>query len=267
MLDQKQIAIAVAFNAKASDVIWRVADLPPNFRCGGAPPNSVAFALMVAIYQECEGIQADGILGPDTFALMQMTHTLDPQGSVAPSGDLYIDAVLHFAFSKVGVREDGCHPRSDVAIFLDAAGGRLQDGSVWGQAFAYWAYTTGAGWLGLETTAPKAVSAAHAWNLAKQSGSTVITASEIREGATVLAGDQVFRVRNGHLDDIKAISNGCLPTCYTAIIERRVGSILYTIEGNVNQSGSHEGSGVYRRSYSLQSDTLLGVVRHTASGG
>jgi hypothetical protein len=70
-MTHSDVANAVAKNAKSAGIEWRTSSLPLIFRFGHAPPNSVAFALMVAVYQSCNGLSVDGILDENTISVMR----------------------------------------------------------------------------------------------------------------------------------------------------------------------------------------------------
>lgn len=261
-MTDEQIAKAARYNAKQCPESWEPSDLPWPFWLYGA--GSDELAIHTAVHQMYEGLPVDGMLGPNTLNSIVMTFSLEEtEAEELPAG--LAGATVLRAASQVGVREVGNNSGPEVDKYIKYGGGSLSADPAWCQFFAYWCSGKAAEGLGKDTSSPKTGGVVDCWLKSKYTESEQIWPYEVQRGEkTVQPGDQMCRVRNSKPGDVEKVRMGQRVPGHTGIVERVEGSKIYTIEGNTNAAGSREGDGVYRKSISLDSDVLIGFIRHVA---
>jgi hypothetical protein len=261
MLDDEQLAKATAYNMKKDGSLWSHSDLPWPFT--RYQTSTGDFAVLVCFHQMHEGLADDGMLGPNTLASIQSTFGTTEPSVAVPDDGTYGGKIYSLAASQVGVREHGRNSGPEVDMYIRAGGGDVDSDPAWCQYFAYWAVSTAAEQMGGKTTSPKTGGVVKCWLRSEDSGSAQILPQDVLDGKVQLrAGDQMCRVRNGKPEDVAKVYAGIVRQGHTGIVERVVGTTVYTVEGNTNKAGSREGDGVYRKSIDLKSDVLIGFIRH-----
>lgn len=134
---------------------------------------------------------------------------------------------LSIAASNVGVSEKpkGSNSGPEVDIYLRSVG--LKSGYSWCMAFVYWCVNTASKELDVANPLVKTGGVLRQWN------ETNCRKCPARSKA-VKAGD-IFIMEFGH------------GMGHTGFVEKVVGGMIHTIEGNTNDDGSREGYEVARR--------------------
>ena len=140
---------------------------------------------------------------------------------------------LEIALKNEGVSEKpkGSNSGPEVDIYLKCVG--LGKGYSWCMAFVYWCVNTAAKELNVPNPLIKTGGVLKQWN------ETTLRKFPTRASA-VKPGD-IFIMEFGH------------GTGHTGFVEKIVGGLVYTIEGNTNDDGSREGYEVARRQRAIGS--------------
>lgn len=259
-MNQEQIDKAREYNSRQEDNLWYSTELPWPF--SSVDPSGDEFVYLTWMHQSHEGLDADGMFGPKTLA-----SVLETFGSVEPVdpgiGSPYGLLVVKRAASQLGVREVGKNSGPHVDAYIKYGHGNVDNDPPWCQYFTYWCYGTAADARDRKTTAPMTGGVIKCWQKSETTGSLRMFPEEILSGAReLMPGDQMIRVRNGKPEDVTKVLAGSITYGHTGVVERVDGETVYTIEGNTNLAGSREGDGVYRKSINLNSDILVGFIRH-----
>lgn len=174
-------------------------------------------------------LTADGQVGPVTWAAMFGSASLPPTAK----GGALAQAALRHAASQAGVSEEppGSNRGDEVEDYLSSVG--LGGGNAWCAAFVYWCVEKAAAELGSANCLPKTGLVLGMWSRAKKAGLPVVTATEARAQPSLVTSGMIFIMDHGggrgHTGFVKELSNGRLAT----------------VEGNSNDGGSREGTGVF----------------------
>ena len=174
-------------------------------------------------------LAVDGQVGPVTWAALFGPASLPPM----PEGGALAAAALRHAGRKVGVLEDppGSNGGREVEAFLDSVG--LGAGHAWCAAFVYWCVDRAAAELGRPNLMPRTGGVLDMWRKAKKAGLPCVPAAEARARPSLVTSGMVFVMDHGggrgHTGFVRSFSDGRLAT----------------VEGNSNNGGSREGTGVF----------------------
>ena len=166
----------------------------------------------------------EALFGPES-----VTTATVPQGA-------YLAEVLRLARTAADkpVRED---PRNsnrgpDVETYLRSVG--LGPGYAWCAAFVYWCAQQAAKTLGCANPLVQTAGCLDHWKRAPGQGAKRIMAARAIAQPELVKPGMVLMIDHG-----RGLGQ-------TGIVERRVGGLIYTIEGNTDASRGREGGGVYR---------------------
>lgn len=191
-------------------------------------------------------LTVDGRVGPVTWAALFGTASLPPL--VVGSG--LAEAALRVAAEQLGIAEDppGSNRGAAVEEFLDAVD--LGPGNAWCAAFVYWCADRAARETGLPNRLPRTGGVLDMWRRARRAGLPCITAAEAAAQPALVTSGMVFVMDHGagrgHTGFVRSLANGR----------------LCTIEGNSNDGGSREGTGVFeltRRTLGSVSTGFIGL--------
>ncbi len=203
---------------------------------GGFGTNTVdAVELFQMRHSDLEGdpLIVDGRVGAATWGALFGRETVPASPLVADS-DL-ANEVLSVASSQVGKLEQplGSNSGPEVDAYLASVG--LDPGNFWCMAFVFWCFREAAKNLGKKNPAVKTGGVLDAWNQARSSGIATLTTENALHNPGKIKPGMVFIMSTGG-------GSG-----HTGIVVAVRGSVLETIEGNTNDSGSRNGIGVFRR--------------------
>jgi hypothetical protein len=205
-----------------------------------------AVKLFQARYTDLAGqpLKIDGILGAITWAALFQTASTT-QTLKAPN--VLLEKALDVAISQVGKMESpvGSNWGKQVSEYLKSVG--LYRPNAWCMAFVYWCYEQAAKDLGRPNPLVRTGGVIGGWNHSK--AKKIHTKEAVENPSLVLPG-QIF---------IISIGRGL---GHTGIIEHVKGGILTTIEGNTNEGGSREGTGVFRRTSRKIKDINRGFLQY-----
>lgn len=190
-------------------------------------------------------LEIDGRVGIQTWgALFGRAAVVTPvvpaaAGGAAPASgrNRLLGAVLDFAISEIGVKEDplGSNKGKRVVEYL-ASVGFPKGGEPWCAAFVYFCFQHAARQLGLpKNPVIRSASVLDHWNRARAGGVRVLLHDEALDDPREVKPGMIFIISTG---------NG---TGHTGLVKEVVGGKLVTIEGNTNDDGSREGVGVFQR--------------------
>jgi hypothetical protein len=147
--------------------------------------------------------------------------------------------VLEIAITQIGVEEAPGHRNTgkEVEKYLASVG--LQSGLPWCMAFAYWCYGESAKELGVANFLIRTGGVLHQWN--EQQPIRKIVLDKVLKNPSIIKPGAIFIMDYGK------------GTGHTGIVEKIVGNLVHTIEGNTNDEGSREGYEVCRRTRKLSS--------------
>lgn len=191
---------------------------PSNGFFGEATEN------IVKIFQEKNQLRDDGIVGRLSWDRLH-----SPRVNVPVSSNILRIRALQIMNTQLFVREKtGKNDGAEVEAYLKSVG--LGAGYPWCQASVYWSYDLAAKHLSVPNPVPRTGGVLECLRQAKAKGYTIIYDPE-----QYMQGDQFimdFGGGKGH----------------TGLIEAKVFTNLYTIEGNTNDEGSRDGNGMFERS-------------------
>ncbi|WP_372622564.1 peptidoglycan-binding protein [Falsiroseomonas sp.] len=168
--------------------------------------------------------------------------------AISPGGAL-AEAALAVARTQIGVTETppGSNRGPEVERYLASVG--LGGGFAWCAAFVHWCGEEGAKQAGLANRVPRTAGVLEMWRRAQRDGLPCVTAEAAREQPGLVTAGMVFIMRFS------------ATTGHTGFVEARDSGRLVTIEGNSNDSGSREGTGVFRLTRrTLGMPQLLGFI-------
>jgi len=187
----------------------------------------------VIAFQKANNLKPDGIVGELTVRVLKNGL---PKPEVVTSDNLSLLA-LQIAKTQLHVREKtGKNDGEAVESYLKSVA--LGKGYAWCAAFVYWCFSEAAKQLDVPNPLYKTAGVLHHWNNTKG----------LKTKTNPQAGD-IFIMDYGK-------GNG-----HTGIVERVVGDIVHTIEGNTNSASSREGDGVYLRARKM--NTIVGYIRYS----
>ncbi len=124
----------------------------------------------------------------------------------------------------------------------------LNPGYAWCQAFVYWCFANAAARLNYRCPVIRTAGVLDCWN--KTSTSQKITkAAVLKDPSLVLPGYQFILLYGG--------GKG-----HTGIVEKAEGQVIYTIEGNSNDTGGREGYEVVRHKRLITDKALCGFIKY-----
>ena len=190
-------------------------------------------------------LSADGEVGELSWGALFGAATLP---KIAAGGAL-AEAALAVARKEIGVSEEppGSNSGKKVEAYLKSVG--LNGGYAWCAAFVYWCAAEAAKQTGLPNRLPRTAGVLNMWNRARADGLPCVSAEQAREQPALVTAGMVF------------IMKFSATTGHTGFVEAREAGRLVTIEGNSNDGGSREGTGVFRLTRrTLGMPQLLGFI-------
>lgn len=181
----------------------------------------------VKLLQTRAGLEADGIVGPLTWATLFDA----PVAVVAAAGSAFTAAALQAAQEQVGVTEQPGNRGPQIEAYLASVG--LTPGRPWCVAFVYWCFARAAREWEIENPLSRTGGVLHHWSLAPDS--VKIAPQAPIDDLRVITPGSLFLIDHGY---------GRGHMGFVLAVER---TGLRTIEGNTNFAGSREGDGVRRR--------------------
>lgn len=189
-------------------------------------------------------LKIDGVLGAISWSAL-FRNTELPTAPKAPNA--LLEKALEVAISQIGKMESppGSNWGEPVRTYLNSVG--LDSPNAWCMAFVYWCYNKAAEELGRTNPLVKTGGVLKGWN--ESTGKKILMADAIIKPSLVLPG-QIFVFSTGG------------GFGHTGIVENVSGGILTTIEGNTNEGGSREGTGVFRRNARKIKDINRGFIEY-----
>jgi hypothetical protein len=187
-------------------------------------------------------LDVDGRVGPLTWASL---FAIPAVPVVTDPGNPLLVETLRFAAKQIGVMEQplGSNRGPQVDFYLKSVGADL--GTPWCAAFVYFCFQQAAVGLGSANPVIRTASVLDHWNRAGAAGIPRLGRDECVATPSLVRPGMIFIIIN---------SNG---SGHCGLVESVTGSLLTTIEGNTNDTGSREGIGVFRR----QKRTIASVSR------
>jgi hypothetical protein len=150
------------------------------------------------------------------------------------SGGALAKATLAVARSQIGVGEKppGSNRGPEVEAYLQSVG--LGGGHPWCAAFVHWCAEQAATKAGQPNPVPPTGGVLEMWRRARKAGLPLVEATDAIAQPALVKSGMVF------------IMQFSATTGHTGFVEERDGGRLVTIEGNSNDGGSREGTGVFR---------------------
>jgi hypothetical protein len=150
------------------------------------------------------------------------------------TGGALAKATLDMARSQIGVSEQpsGSNRGKEVEAFLQSVG--LGGGNPWCAAFVHWCAEQAAAKIGQPNPVPRTGGVLEMWRRARKAGLPLVEASAAVAQPALVKSGMVF------------IMQFSATTGHTGFVEDRDGGRLVTIEGNSNDGGSRDGTGVFR---------------------
>ncbi len=190
----------------------------------------------VRLFQTRAGFEADGIVGPVSWALL----FADPAPVVDAAPTALLARVVLVAATQVGKREQGGTNRGpEVDAYVRAAGLDPAGGHPWCQAFVYWCFAEAARAEGVQNPCVKTARVMEHW--ARSPVATRVAASTALDHPGRVVPGSVLVIDHGH------------GFGHTGLVERVDNGMLHTIEGNTNETGGREGYAVMRKRRSIAS--------------
>lgn len=193
-------------------------------------------------------LDVDGRVGPLTWASLFATPEVPVN---TDAGKPLLVQTLRFAGTQIGVMEQplGSNRGPQVDLYLKSAGAEL--GSPWCAAFVYFCFQQGSNTLGIANPVVRTASVLDHWNRAGAAGIPRLGTDECTATPALVKPGMIFIIIH---------PNG---TGHCGLVESVTGTLLTTIEGNTNETGSREGIGVFRR----QKRTIASITRGFISYG
>lgn len=195
------------------------------------PKTAAAVKTFQARFTDQNGspLKIDGSVGPLTWAALFGSESID---IISEAPNSLLRAVVNIADTQVGVMEQppGSNNGLEVNMYQDSAD--VPHGLPWCMAFVYWCFDKACSDLGRSNPLVKTGGVLDHWNRAT---CKKILADDAVNDPSLIKPGQIF---------IMSFGSG---TGHTGIIEKVEGGFLTTIEGNSNDGGSREGTGVFRR--------------------
>jgi hypothetical protein len=208
--------------------------------CGPLPVNGLfdagtesAVRMFQARFPDRQGIPlvADGEVGPISWAVLFGTAGMP--AITAPGSSLAGEALAK-ALSQVGVMEKplGSNRGTEVEQYLRAVG--VAPGNAWCAAFTWWCANEAAQAKGMPNLLPRTGGVLEMWRRSKRAGLPCVTADQAVANTALVTAGMIFAMDFG----------GGLG--HMGFVEGFAGGRLVTIEGNSNDDGSRNGTGVFR---------------------
>jgi hypothetical protein len=201
------------------------------------PETHAAVELFQARFTDTSGtpLKIDGIVGPMTWAALFGAGTV---ASATKAPTPFLKKVLEIAAEEIGTKEKplGSNRGPRVDQYLKSVGLDPKGGSYpWCAAFIYFCFQQAASALHVPNPAIKHAGVLDLWTRAGTQGTRRILTAEANASPSLVQPGCLFIITTtaGH--------------GHTGLIEKIDGVRLTTIEGNTNETGSHEGIGVFRR--------------------
>jgi hypothetical protein len=214
------------------DVVKQVQARLDDVGCGPLGADGIFGAeteSAVKLFQTRRNLQADGVVGPLTWA--ELFAESAPVVDHAPAGILA--AALATALSQEGVRETSRNRGPQVDQYITSVGLNPAGAFSWCQAFVYWCFDQAAQKAQIANPCVKTAGVLDHW--AKCPPAARIYADRAFDDPTLIRPGAIFIVDHG-------AGKG-----HTGIVTRVFDGQVGTIEGNTNQAGSREGDGVYQK--------------------
>jgi hypothetical protein len=202
----------------------------------GGPFDRDYFTITQQYIPPAQTNQAPQVPVEQTQTVPETTEENEP--AKEPLSDRVLRSIVDIASKEVGVTEDppGSNKGPRINQYLESIG--LKPGLPWSVAFIYWVYRQ----AGAANKLRKTGSVMQLWN--------GINPAERISQKEAMANPQL--VKPGNLFFIQLGRTGG----HIGIVERVQGETIFTIEGNSNDKGSEEGTGVIRGVRQISSATL-----------
>jgi len=190
-------------------------------------------------------LKIDGILGAISWGALFKNSS---SGVIINAPNPLLASALKIALTQVGQMENpvGSNWGQPVKEYLNSVG--LNSPNSWCMAFVYWCFNKAALELGRSNPLVKTGGVLKGWN--DTTALKIVTKDAISNPTLVLPG-QIFILSTGG------------GFGHTGIVESVSAGILTTIEGNSNEGGSREGTGVFRRTSRKIKDINKGFIQYS----
>lgn len=232
-------AIQYRLNALGMDT------LPTNGLFDGA--TEAAVRRFQALFNDRNGLplQVDGQVGELTWGALFGATALPAMGQ----GGALAQAALDVAIAEIGTMEEppGSNRGRRVNEYLAATG--LGGGHPWCAAFVFFCAREGAERAGLSNPLPRTAGVLDMWRRSGTTGLPRVTSAQAVAQPSLVTTGMIFIMDFGG-------GKG-----HTGFVRSREGGRLVTVEGNSNNDGSREGTGVFElRRRSLSSGGMVGFI-------
>lgn len=209
--------------------------------------TEVAVKRFQALFNDRNGLplHVDGAVGELTWGALFGGASLPAMGQ----GGALAQAALDVAVAEIGVMEDppGSNRGRRVEEYLASVG--LGGGHPWCAAFVFFAARAAAERTGLSNPLPRTAGVLDMWRRSGVAGLPRLTAGQAAAQPGLVTTGMVFIMDFG-------AGKG-----HTGFVRSREGGRLVTVEGNSNNGGSREGTGVFElRRRSLNGAGMLGFI-------
>lgn len=195
-------------------------------------PTEAAVRRFQGLFSDLKGnpLSVDGQVGEVSWGALFGAASLP---KIVPGGALAL-ATLDVARAQLGVSEKppGSNKGKEVEAYLKSVG--LGGGFAWCAAFVHWCAEQAATKAGQPNPVPRTAGVLEMWRRARAEGLPIVEASAAVAQPALVKSGMVFLMKFS------------ATTGHTGFVEARDGGRLVTIEGNSNDGGSREGTGVFR---------------------
>jgi hypothetical protein len=222
-----------------------IANLPVNGLFDAATESAVK--RFQALFNDLNGmpLRVDGEVGELSWGALFGAAALPPIGA----GGRLAKAALDIAVADIGVLEEplGSNAGPRVNEYLASVG--LGGGFFWCAAFVFFCAREGAKKIGVPNPLPRTAGVLDMWRKAGTAGLPRVTAAQASAQPALVTAGMIF---------IMDFGGGAGHTGY---VRARDGGRLVTVEGNSNNDGSRNGTGVFElRRRGLSGGGMTGFI-------
>lgn len=183
-------------------------------------------------------LKVDGIIGAISWVILFGVSSVP---LTTPTLNPLLKRVLEIAAGEVGIMENPIGSNAGVRVEAYLASVGLSRGFAWCVAFLYFCFEKASGELGVINPLVKTARVLDLWSRANCR--KIVTPDFVNNPSLIKPGYLfIISTGNGH--------------GHTGIVESVEGGFLTTIEGNTNDTGSPEGTGVFRRVKKRKTNTI-----------